>query len=1056
VNQLYANPWILVAYGDPANLTVVQGGTDLTLTFNTDGTLGGFSGCNSFSGSFQAATDGSMSVGPLATTLMACPTGMDLETAYQSALQNARSFSFTSEGRLQIVYSPEGSAEQVMVFIVGVKPLTGTNWVLVSSGDPNNPTPVEPGVIITAVFSEDGYISGLSGCNQYNVGYTLSGEDLTLGPIAITQMTCTTGMDAEQAYLTALSTAQGATVTGLKLAITYNEGTEVLNFIAASVPLEYSMWTLTLINDQPIPADIDITATFTPGETPGEGVINGSAGCNIYNAGYTLDGNNLTVQPPATTRKYCEGTMDTEQAYLTALEASTSYEIFVNTLVLTGDSGSLTYTVNRTPLTGALWSLVALGDVTKQQAPVKGSNFTAQFILIPGSPSGVLNGTTGCNEYTTAFAVSTTEIKINLPVATQNKTCVPGLTDQEQIYFLALNNASTYQISGNTLTIPYDDGKQALVFEGIQLTSAERPPLSDLNGTTWYLWYINNTPILAGTTIYAQIAVNTDGASGTISGSAGCNTYVATFGNNMAVQTSLNATQRCDNPIGIMDQEKTYVTDLSRAYGYWQTGNQLIINTGLGVLTYQNTKPASSYDQTHLLVGPIWYLVSYGNTYSTPGTQEPYTLFKSDGTLEGFTGCNNFTGSFSTQIQAITISNLNISQQACTSGPLQAQQDSMLNILGSANSYQVAESVMQIISDNGVLNYSLTPLHRDEEVEPPTAMFSYPTEAMVNTTVTFDAEESHSQVPIVFYEWTFGDGSTGTGQVVQHVYADPGTYDVKLRVTDERGNEGAVTQKITITSAPPEPTATPGPTAEPTATQPPEATATQPPEPTQPPSEVPPTAVVNGPGSGFLGEPITFDGSGSTAGSSPIVSYEWSFGDGTTVGPTTEPSITTLYNKAGSYQVSLVVTDQNGLSSSADMNVVISTRLDTPEVWVLDKYGNETLLPGTAITLQFLEGEIAGFAGCNSYTGSYTASQNEDGTYSVMISDLVLSKLACPQDIMDQEALYMVLLKSITQAEIQQNILTLNYPAGTDPKNQPYTEGILEFHEAGTLMITPR
>jgi heat shock protein HslJ len=1051
VNKLYANPWILVAYGDPANPTVVQGGIDLTLTFTSDGNLSGFGGCNSFSGTFQAAPDGSMSVGPLASTLMACATGMDVETAYLSALQQARSFSFTSEGRLQIMYGPEGSADQAMVFIVGVKPLTGTNWVLVSSGDPNNPTPVEQGIVITAVFSEDGYLSGLSGCNQYNVSYTLSGEQLTLGPIAITQMACTTGMDAEQAYLSALTTAQQAKVTGLTLTITYNQGAGVLNYIAANVPLENSLWTLTLMNGQPITADTNITATFTPGDTPGEGVINGSSGCNTYNASYTLNGSNITVGPAAVTRMYCEGTMDTEQAYLTALQASTSYEIFVDTLVLTNPSGSLTFTVNRTPLTGALWKLVALGDVNKPDTPVTGSDFSAQFIRIPGAPSGVLNGTTGCNEYTTAFTASTTEIKINLPVATQNKTCVPGLVDQEQIYYLALNNATTYQISGNTLTIPYDSGKQALVFEGTQLTAAERPPLSDLNGTTWYLWYFDDNPILAGTTIYAQIAINADGASGTLSGSAGCNTYVASFGDNMAVQTTLNATQNCQNPTGIMDQEKVYVSDLSRAYGYWQTGDQLIINTGQGVLTYKNTKPASSYDQTHLLVGPTWYLVAYGSTYSLAGTQEPYTLFKSDGTLEGYTGCNSFSGNYTTAIQAITITNLNATQQACPSSALQGQQDAMLKILGSAKTYQVAESVMQIVSDSGVLNYSLTPLHRQDEIQPPTAMFSYPTEAMVNTVVTFDAQESYSQVPILYYDWQFGDGNTGTGELVQHVYSNPGTYDVKLRVTDERGNQGAVTQKITITSAPPVPTATPAPTAQPTATTPPaQPTATQPPaptatpEPTQPPAAVPPIAKINGPSNGYVGEPVSFDASASAPGSSPIVSYAWTFGDGTTAGPSDSSGTTMLYNSGGSYQVTVVVTDQNGLSNESSTSITISTRLNTPTVWILDSYGNQSVLPGTGITLQFLDGQIAGFSGCNSYTGTYTATANPDGTYSVTITGLISSGAACPTDIMDQESRYMALLGNITTAQPQGNILTLTAPEGT-----------LVYHEAGTLAITP-
>ena len=38
------------------------------------------------------------------------------------------------------------------------------------------------------------------------------------------------------------------------------------------------------------------------------------------------------------------------------------------------------------------------------------------------------------------------------------------------------------------------------------------------------------------------------------------------------------------------------------------------------------------------------------------------------------------------------------------------------------------------------------------------------------------------------YQWTFGDGTTGTGFYVDHIYANPGTYTVCLTTTDTFGN----------------------------------------------------------------------------------------------------------------------------------------------------------------------------------------------------------------------------------------------------------------------------
>ena len=125
VNQLFANPWVLVGYGDTANPTVIEKGVVITLEFTTDGQLAGFGGCNNYSGSFQAATDGTMTISALATTLMACPTGMDLESVYLSALQSARSFNFGSQGR-QSAYSDPSQPDQVLVYTSSAKPLTDT------------------------------------------------------------------------------------------------------------------------------------------------------------------------------------------------------------------------------------------------------------------------------------------------------------------------------------------------------------------------------------------------------------------------------------------------------------------------------------------------------------------------------------------------------------------------------------------------------------------------------------------------------------------------------------------------------------------------------------------------------------------------------------------------------------------------------------------------------------------------------------------------------------------------------------------------------------------
>ena len=53
------------------------------------------------------------------------------------------------------------------------------------------------------------------------------------------------------------------------------------------------------------------------------------------------------------------------------------------------------------------------------------------------------------------------------------------------------------------------------------------------------------------------------------------------------------------------------------------------------------------------------------------------------------------------------------------------------------------------------------------------------------------------------FEWEFGDGTTGTGATPSHTYADNGTYQVKLTVTDVYGAESSTTTQVVVANADP-------------------------------------------------------------------------------------------------------------------------------------------------------------------------------------------------------------------------------------------------------------
>lgn len=82
----------------------------------------------------------------------------------------------------------------------------------------------------------------------------------------------------------------------------------------------------------------------------------------------------------------------------------------------------------------------------------------------------------------------------------------------------------------------------------------------------------------------------------------------------------------------------------------------------------------------------------------------------------------------------------------------------------------------------------------------PVALFNVETPvANINEKMTFNASVSLDMYgEIVFYEWDFGDGTYGTGMIVDHVFTTSGIYTVKLTVTDNDNLTDAAEDYVTV------------------------------------------------------------------------------------------------------------------------------------------------------------------------------------------------------------------------------------------------------------------
>jgi PKD repeat protein len=210
----------------------------------------------------------------------------------------------------------------------------------------------------------------------------------------------------------------------------------------------------------------------------------------------------------------------------------------------------------------------------------------------------------------------------------------------------------------------------------------------------------------------------------------------------------------------------------------------------------------------------------------------------------------------------------------------------------------------------------------------PAAAFDFsPAAPTTDDQVGFDGSGSSDvDGTVAKYEWDLdGNGSyetdTGTTATTSHTYSEAGTYPVGLRVTDDDGATDEVSHDVTVTTPPP------------------------------PPNQAPTAAFEYSPSSPAIGEEVGFDGSGSSDSDGNVAGYEWDFdGDGTYETDTGTTATTShTFDQAGTYQVGLRVTDDDGATATTSTDVDVVAPQTVPAFdFSLELAGNRGTLAYTA------------------------------------------------------------------------------------------------------------
>jgi len=191
----------------------------------------------------------------------------------------------------------------------------------------------------------------------------------------------------------------------------------------------------------------------------------------------------------------------------------------------------------------------------------------------------------------------------------------------------------------------------------------------------------------------------------------------------------------------------------------------------------------------------------------------------------------------------------------------------------------------------------------------PTARFTFSSPVNVGTTVLFDGSSScprgvdsagvclppsSSGATITSYAWSFGDGSSSSGQTASHKFTSVGTFNVTLTVTNDRGVQGSTAQVVSTTL-----------------------------------TDAPSGDFTTSPSTPLAGDTVLFNADAiQAAPGHSIVQYSWDFGDpnaSAANNTATTSRASHVYSAVGSYNVLLAVLDDTGQRKTFTKTVAVTS-----------------------------------------------------------------------------------------------------------------------------------
>ncbi|MCX7893176.1 MAG: META domain-containing protein [Burkholderiales bacterium] len=225
-------------------------------------------------------------------------------------------------------------------------------------------------------------------------------------------------------------------------------------------------------------------------------------------------------------------------------------------------------------LDGTAWVLASL----------PGHALIAEALPTARFADGRVQGSDGCNRYTAPYTSSGSSVQVGPRGASTMMACAPAVMKQAEAFMAALTKAAAFRVVDGQLELQAADGAVVATF------AAQRETLA---GTSWRVTAYNNgrqAVVGAKDGTALTIAFSEDGR---VSGSAGCNSFSATFkqaGAKLSIGPAAATRKMCAAPAGVMEQEREFLKALETVATARAEGDRLELRTADDALAVMATR----------------------------------------------------------------------------------------------------------------------------------------------------------------------------------------------------------------------------------------------------------------------------------------------------------------------------------------------------------------------------------------------------------------------------------------------------------------------------------